>query len=765
MKSHKRILLLLLLLCNGFGFYAYGQAPVITPKTKPVLPLDGSGHYTVNWPDVADIPKPNDSPLVVRAVPLGFDCSTLGDQTVKLKALTNGSPRGPLPTSAVGFPGRPIGVAYDSFGNLYVVSNVDFSIRKITPAGVVTIFAGNGTRGYENGPGVTARFGELYGIAIDADNNVYVSDSFHDRIRKITPAGEVSTYSGNGIHGGTDGNFNLASFASPEGLAFDAAGNLFVADFDSHKIRKITPDRIVSTVTLTIDPPRNITTDAAGNVYWTEFDALGEGHHKYIVQKATPDGVVSVFAGSGTRGFLDGPQMEAQFGYLVGIVFDAVGNMYVADGTAIRKITTNGNVITLAGSSAFGYFDAKGDQARIKSAWGIALDQCNNIIFADYDNQAIRKVTQGGDVTTVAGGGFVLTGKIPPSTCQFSTADIPVYIQSKPTITSALPPVVVSGCATLADYTIHVTATDNCPTPTITYSQSPTAGTPFTNNNPVTVTITATDSYGGTDVKSFTVTNTSVGANAPRVSVVPQSTQICEGDPARFHAEVTGADAGTAYQWLVNGINTGTNSPDFITSDLKSNDVVNCVVTTGGGCGVPVSGPVVPLVISPKPVITLKPTEQILAGNSITLNPVVPGNIVSYKWLPETGLSDAGSRYPVASPETTTTYTLTVTSDQNCEAQASVKITVVNQIAIPNTFTPNGDGTNDLWTIKYLDSYANCTVSVYSRNGGQVFQSKGYGVAWNGNSAGKPLPVGVYYYIIDLKDGSPPLSGNVTILR
>jgi gliding motility-associated-like protein len=251
----------------------------------------------------------------------------------------------------------------------------------------------------------------------------------------------------------------------------------------------------------------------------------------------------------------------------------------------------------------------------------------------------------------------------------------------------------------------------------------------------------------------------------PTVAVTAANNAVCEGAQVSFHAEVTNGDAGTTYQWQVNGVNAGTNSPDFTSTTLQNNDVVNCIVTTGGGCGVPNTGNAVTAIINPKPVITLKPDEQILAGTTVNLNPTVTGNIVSYKWAPAVGLSDANSQFPVASPEVTTTYTLTATTDQGCHADASVVVTVVHNVAIPNTFTPNADGYNDLWAIKYLDAYTNCTVNVYTRNGAPVYHSKGYNIAWNGTSGGKALPAGVYYYVIDLGNGSPLLSGNVSIIR
>jgi gliding motility-associated-like protein len=279
------------------------------------------------------------------------------------------------------------------------------------------------------------------------------------------------------------------------------------------------------------------------------------------------------------------------------------------------------------------------------------------------------------------------------------------------------------------------------------------------------VTIIATDNTGGTDSKSFTVTNTNIGSVAPTANVTAANNTICEGEQASFHASVTNGDAGAQYQWQVNGVNAGINSPDFTSTVLRNNDVVNCIVTTGGGCGVPNVNSGITVLVNQKPTITLKSTEQILSGTGISLNPVVSGNITSYKWMPAEGLSDANSQYPLASPETTTTYKLTAITDQGCQNEASVTVEVIHQINIPNAFTPNADGYNDLWNVKYLNAYSKCIVNVYSRNGILVYHSNGYNIAWNGTSNGKSLPAGVYYYTIDLGNGSAILSGNVSIIR
>lgn len=169
----------------------------------------------------------------------------------------------------------------------------------------------------------------------------------------------------------------------------------------------------------------------------------------------------------------------------------------------------------------------------------------------------------------------------------------------------------------------------------------------------------------------------------------------------------------------------------------------------------------------PTPLVNAGRDTLILEGGETRLNATASGSNVSYKWLPSTGLSRDDIPDPVASPTEDIIYTLTVTSDQACVAMDNIRIKVLKQPEVPNGFSPNNDGINDLWNVKYLESYVNATVKVFSRYGGIVYQSnKGYSVPWNGQFNGIDLPIGTYYYIIDPKTkGRKAISGAVTILR
>lgn len=203
--------------------------------------------------------------------------------------------------------GGPTSIAVDSKGNIYVTETANALVRKISPNGTLSILAGaQGEMEQKDGPGMTARFTQPRGIAVDGADNLYVADEGTSTIRKITPDGTVSTLAGAGLPGTQDGTGKSARFGSPRGLAADAAGNVFVADTDNHTIRKI-----------------------------------------------TPQGVVTTFAGrAGDSGKVDGPAMTARFSGPRAIAVDGAGNLFVADSDngAVRQITPDGTVTTIAGT-------------------------------------------------------------------------------------------------------------------------------------------------------------------------------------------------------------------------------------------------------------------------------------------------------------------------------------------------------------------------------------------------------------------------------
>jgi hypothetical protein len=297
---------------------------------------------------------------------------------------------------------QPGGVASDSAGNVYVADTLNNTIRKITPAGVVSTLAGSaGASGSTDGVGAAARFWNPWGVATDSGGNVFVADFGNDTIRKITPDGVVSTIAGTpGVTGSTDGTGAAASFYQPTGVATDSAGSVYVADALNGVMRKITPAGVVSTLPGWFADPQGVAADSFGNVY-----VAGSGNN--TIQKITPAGVVSTFAGTaGENGSTDGTGAAARFQLPSGIATDSTGNVYVADvdNSTIRKITPAAVVTTLAGTATvIGSADGTGAQASFDNPSGVTTDSAGNVYVADAFNNIIRAITPGGVVTTLAG--------------------------------------------------------------------------------------------------------------------------------------------------------------------------------------------------------------------------------------------------------------------------------------------------------------------------------------------------------------------------
>jgi sugar lactone lactonase YvrE len=319
----------------------------------------------------------------------------------------------------------PLHMTVDLNGNLYVADAGNNRIRKITPRGVVTTIAGNGTAASGNGTGTNATFNYPWGITIDPSGNLYVTENIGNSIRRITPGGVVTTFAGSTTAGATNGTGTSASFTSPRGIAIDVAGNLYVADGGNHRIRKITPSAVVTTLAgspygfsgsadgtgtnATFTTPTGITVDSESNVYTTQTT--------HFVRKITPAGVVTTLAGFGNGFSIDGTGTNAGFLVPAGITVDSNGNLFVAEGGGrIRRIRLSDLVVTtLAGNGTSTSFDGTGTNATFNSPNGIIIDSSGTIYVTEANGHRIRKIGSGavqlplnrGVVTTFAGSGTV----------------------------------------------------------------------------------------------------------------------------------------------------------------------------------------------------------------------------------------------------------------------------------------------------------------------------------------------------------------------
>jgi streptogramin lyase len=280
-------------------------------------------------------------------------------------------------------------LAVDHQGNVFVADTYNNLIRKIDPSGYVTTFAGNGIAGYDDAPGAYAEFSMPQGIAVDGQGNLYVSDNHS--IRKIDPSGNVTTLAGTGRSGFTDGPGTQAQFYNPAGLAVDGQGNVFVADNDNNRIRKVDPSGFVTTVagngqlgrvdgtggydgTAQFYDPTSVVVDGQGNLYVME-----DGDW---VRKIDPNGNVTSLNVQAAEGML---------------ALDRQGNLYLTDENAhhIIKADPNGNVTVLAGNGIGQFADGTlgpSGTAEFRTPAGITVDDCGTVYVTDTSDNSVRKI-------------------------------------------------------------------------------------------------------------------------------------------------------------------------------------------------------------------------------------------------------------------------------------------------------------------------------------------------------------------------------------
>ena len=474
--------------------------------------------------------------------------------------------------------GIAFGVAMDASGNTYFTDSYNYVIRKVSSTGVVSIVAGKaGVPGSDDGIGINARFDRPQGIAVDSAGNVYVSDYNNFTIRKITPDGLVSTLAGKArTFGSQNGTGEEARFSNLAGVAVDKAGNVYVADRGNCQVRKITPLGVVSSLAGTwrlagfkegageqalfaIDDSSQLAVDDTGNVF------LADTYNSRI-RRITPSGVVSTFAGDGRFNYstLDGVGEAASFRMPVGITIDRTGNLFVTDliGCSVRKITPEAKVTTIAGYSYGGYRDGLGATAEFFSPAAIAVDGTGRLVLADTENSALRVIRP----TTLPA--------IAPAFAALPTAQV----------------VAAGGSITLS-------AAATGETPTYQWFKNSVA---INGATKASLTITGA---GKVDDASYSVSATnssgSVTSTAVRLAVVssvtltstPGNVAIVANDRAQLKVSATG-NGSLVYQWYqgATGVTTtpisGANAALFTTPTLSESTNYWVRVTDAGGIAV-----------------------------------------------------------------------------------------------------------------------------------------------------------------------------------
>ncbi len=387
----------------------------------------------------------------------------------------------------------PYAAVKDAAGNMYIADQVNHRVRKITAAGVVSTIAGNGGAGFsgDGGAATAAALNIPTGVLVDASGNVYITDCYNGRIRKVSTTGIITTVVGGGT--GVDGSAaTAANLYRPTSICFDASGNMYIAETGNHKVRKINTSGIISTfagtgvsgfngdgagaATKQLSSPICVIADGSGNVYISD---LGNN----LVRKVTTAGAISTIAGTGTAGYSGdgGAATAARIHSPYGIAMDASGNIYICDfdNYGIRKVSAAGIITTFAGNASYGYSGDGGwaTAANLSRPTGVSVDAAGNVYVADQYNHRIRKITLGcllpsagtisGPATVIVGNSSTLANTVSGGT--WSSVSLPVA-----TVSAAG---VVRGVAAGID-TIKYTVTNSCGTSRAVYVVSVTSSRP-----------------------------------------------------------------------------------------------------------------------------------------------------------------------------------------------------------------------------------------------------------------------------------------------
>ena len=360
---------------------------------------------------------------LIAAGVLALSCGLGKAQTQYLISTYAGGLPGPTAATATTYAFRTAtGVATDQFGNTYI-GTASHCVFRLDANGNLSRVAGTCQAGFsgDGGAALNAQLNNPQGVALDAAGNLYIADQGNQRIRKVTPAGTITTVAGTGVVGysGDNGPATSAALNSPQGVAVDSAGNLYIADPHNHRIRQVAPNGTISTVAGTGDPgnsgdggpataatfsqPVAVAVSPAGNLYIADA-----GSNQ--VRKIVPGGTVILVAGNGTGGSSgdSGPASAAELSDPQGVAVDWAGNVYIADqsNSRVRKVDVNGVISTYAGGGPSFGDNGPATSAQLSQPVGVAVDYSGDLYIADVASR-IRMVNPGGTISTVAGTGFL----------------------------------------------------------------------------------------------------------------------------------------------------------------------------------------------------------------------------------------------------------------------------------------------------------------------------------------------------------------------
>lgn len=664
-----------------------------------------------------------------------------------------------------------LGMFVDEAGNVYASDDIHTCVRKFTPGNTNGVLVAGGS--YGSGPGQMI---DPSLISVDKAGNVYIFDNSNHRIQEWTPGAAAGITVASQLTPGSKG-----------GMYVDCMGNIFLSDPESYSVLKFTPGNPTGVVVAggngtggapnQLSNPGGLWLDGNGNIFVSDYYGVDAR-----IQEWTPGASsgITVAGGGGYSPF--------QLGYLLwadgkDTLYTGV-NDYTNNNSRILKWAPGATAgVTILGGNGYGNAADQFNQG----PGGMGMDAKGNIYIADNGNNRVLEFKRTSSIDSAFA---------PPAAGKYwaVVTDMQGYSQTTDTIyindpQAGPPSISIAATATSTPVCTPITFTATTANPGANSSLqwevsgvrvgngSPTySNNLFANGDQVVCILTTQDGCTAglvTDTSNL-ITLDIDPHGAATVSISADRSTVCKGDSIAFMATVTNGAAQPTFEWLVDGNAVpGDDSAAYHTDSLFTGDVVTCLITSDDVCGLAKSNSIpvvvdIPAVISPNQVFTIQ------YGRNLTLEPVVSGNVSSWLWSPGTGLSDSTIEDPVADPASTTLYTLKVTT-AGCGADSgTILVDVYTPLGIPNAFTPNGDGHNDVFYV--LGGPSNSRVedfAVFNRWGQAVFRVHDVApgdpaTGWNGYIDGKPAPPDTYVYLVVMKyaDGSHQVyKGTVLLIR
>jgi gliding motility-associated-like protein len=556
-------------------------------------------------------------------------------------------------------------------------------------------------------------------IYLDKNGSIYVLGI--GDVKRF-PAGSTSASNGVIVAGGNGQGNGANQFDDPIGFFIDDAGNIYVADAHNNRIQKWAPgaangitvagDFAAGAAANQLSNPTCVLLDANGNIY------VGDQGNDRIQQFAPGSLVgVTVAGGNGTGSAAN------QFYGIQKIAMDGGGNIYVADfgNNRVQRFpagsTSATNGVTIAGGHGAGTAANQFDFPD-----GLYVDTQGNVYVTDEINERVQEWAPGSTAgVTVAGGNGQGAG--------INQFDQPrgIYVDGE-------------GAIYIADsFNDRVQK----------WSKRFGIDTAYFPSEPGVYMAVVLDS-AGCSMTSNTVTISP--ASDVAVTLGASSIDICAGDTVIFNASSVHGGNAPAYQWQVNGNNAGSDSSVFVCSSLTNGDIVNCILTSSENCMATISGNPIIMTVRPAPLVRAGNDTVLAPGSTIVLHPAVSDSVRAFRWTPVTGLSDPSKPDPIAAPVSTTVYQLSVLADNGCRASGKITITVYYDLRMPNAFTPNGDGKNDVFRIPPATTQKIRSFSVYDRHGERVFRTADSSMGWDGTFRHQREPSGAYLWEVEYED-------------